>query len=116
MSTLEAALTLAAQGLKAFPLAPNPKLPVIDDFTARATTDAATIRQWWICPLMGIEQPFNVGISTQDLCVVDIDNKEGKDGDGTIWRIETLEGLAFPRTRTQITPTGGRHLIYAVPK
>lgn len=121
MSFLKAALELAEKGFHVFPLVSNSKLPAIDEFPSRASRDPAVIKRWWVDPVLEIEQPYNVGISTtrfgdnEALVVVDIDNKEGKKGDETIFRLE-LEGSDFPDTFTQETPTGGRHLVYRCPQ
>lgn len=117
MTPLESAKYLAKKGFKVFPLKPNSKLPAIEDFPNRASSDVNQIEKWWMDPVLGIEQPYNVGISTtsfadgEALVVVDVDNKGKKKGDAEILRLE-LEGSAFPPTFEQITPTGGRHLIY----
>lgn len=117
MSFLNQALKLASQGFYVFPLQPNGKLPQIDDFPNRATKDPEQIKKWWTCPVTGWEQPCNVGISTtkyngtQALIVVDVDNKNGKDGNGELLKLE-LAGFDFIETMSQKTPTGGHHLIY----
>lgn len=119
MSLLQHALRLAEAGFHVFPLIEGGKLPLIDDFPNKATRDPAVIRRWWVDPVTEWEQPWNIGISTsrygdgQALLVVDIDNKEGRNGDAAILALE-LEGYEFPTTYTQTTPTGGRHLVYLV--
>jgi hypothetical protein len=45
--------------------------------------------------------------------VVDIDTKEGKNGQRTIDQLEVLEGLRLSPTRTMRTPSGGRQYLYA---
>jgi hypothetical protein len=117
---LDQALKLAAQGFHIFPLEPNSKIPHIDGFPRRATRDPQQLRAWWTCPVMEIEQDFNIGISTshygddEALLVVDIDNKGTKHGDDTVLELE-LQGLELPPTRMQHTPTGGHHMVYRVP-
>lgn len=117
MSFLESALKLADMGFHVFPLEVNGKLPIIDDFPNRATKDEAQIRKWWTDPVMGIEKPYNIGISTthyncsQALVVVDVDNKNGKHGSDEVLKLE-LEGFEFGPTFTQSTPTGGKHIVY----
>ena len=64
--------------------------------------------------MLGIERDNNIGISTNGFLAVDIDMKEGKDGESEIQRMEK-EGKEFPQTFEQYTPTGGRHLIYSSP-
>jgi hypothetical protein len=59
----------------------------------------------------------NIGISTsafgdnEALVVVDVDNSKDKQGDQELLKLE-LAGFDFPETYTQITPNGGRHLVY----
>jgi hypothetical protein len=114
---LDHALSLARQGFHVFPLVPDSKLPLIDDFPNLATRDESRIRDWWTDPLLGLVQPYNIGISTsrygdnETLVVVDIDNKGKKKGNDEVFRLE-LEGKEFPETFTQRTPSGGRHLVY----
>lgn len=117
MNTMEAALRLAEKGFYVFPLQVNGKLPAIDDFPNQATKDPAQIRKWWIDPVLELVQPYNVGISTtkyngsQSLVVVDVDNKGKKKGGDELLKLE-LEGYEFIETATQVTPTGGLHLVY----
>lgn len=119
MSKLQLALELADLGYHVFPLEAGSKLPHIDAFPRRATRDKEQIRAWWSDPVLGVAQPYNIGISTtkyadtQALLVVDIDNKGGKYGDATILSLE-LEGFILPNTATARTPTGGRHFFYIV--
>ena len=111
MTPLDQALALAARGFHVFPLQANSKLPAIKDYPTRATRDAEQIRKWWS------GQPRNIGISTsrfgddEALIVVDVDTKEGKHGDETLFTLD-LEGKDFPTTLEHTTPSGGRHLIY----
>jgi hypothetical protein len=117
MTTLDSALELAKKGFHVFPLRPKSKLPAIDDFPHKATTDVDEIKKMWMDPVLGIEQPYNVGISTthfgtdEALIVVDVDMKDERNGEETVLKLE-LEGMELPLTLEQVTPTGGRHLIY----
>jgi hypothetical protein len=128
MKMLEHALALAAQGFHVFPLLPegvkfidhkgvertsDGKYPAIADFPNKATRDAKQIRAWFS------SREYNVAISTTSfeddkaLLVVDVDNKNGKNGDDELLRLE-LAGDFLPDTYTQFTPTGGRHLVFSV--
>lgn len=117
MSFLNQALELASKGFYVFPLQANGKLPAIDDFPNRASRDPEQIKKWWLDPVLELEQPYNIGISTtkyngsQALVVVDVDNKDAKKGGEQLLKLE-LEGFDFVETATQVTPTGGLHLIY----
>lgn len=120
MSFLVHALDLAARGFHVFPLVPNSKRPAIDDFPTLASRDPQRIRTWWVDPILDMEQPYNVGISTtrfkddESLIVLDVDNKGKKKGDEEVISLE-IQGFALPETLTQLTPTGGRHLVYRNP-
>lgn len=115
MTKLDHALALAAQGFHIFPLAPGAKAPpLIKNFPTAASRDEDEIREWWT------EWPTaNIGISTsrfgddEALLVVDVDKKGGKDGNTELLRLE-LDGWELPETYEQITPTGGRHLVFSV--
>src|SRR3546814_1456381 len=88
-------------------------LPAIKGWRTRATTDEATIRQWWAA------RPYNVGVATGYpvpygvyLMVVDLDMKKGKDGRLSIAMLE-LEDGPLATTFTVVTPTLGRHVSFA---
>lgn len=113
MSNVSAALALAARGFHVFPLKVRGKTPAHTGWQEEATRDAAKIRA------MFSHAAYNVGIFTsrfwddQALLVVDVDNKNGKDGDSELLRLE-IEGDFLADTYTQFTPTGGRHLVFCV--
>jgi hypothetical protein len=97
-------------GFYYLPLRPNSKLAAIKDYPTRATNNRKVVDQWK-------KDGYGLGISTskyaedKHLVVVDVDNKNGKDGDAEILKLE-VDGKEFPDTYTQVTPTGGRHLVY----
>lgn len=108
----DVAIELAKRGFWVFPVVANSKLPAVKDWQNFATNDPREVK--------ARHKPnTNVGIYTgrfggnRALVVIDIDNKKGKKGDETILKLE-LEGYEFPPTMEQITPSGGRHLIYVV--
>lgn len=135
MTKLEHALALARKGFWVFPILPWPlgdkdskgKTPAVK-FKDWATREEATIRAWWqdtdftrfskkygdYCPA-----DCNVGVFTSRfgddgaLLVVDVDTKNGKDGNAELVRLE-LGGFDFPDTLVAGTPTGGRHLFFSV--
>lgn len=114
MTKLEIALSLAAQGFHVFPLREGEKTPAIAEFPTKASRDTDTLRAWW-----SKNPEYNIGISTsryaddKALLVVDVDNKDGKNGTGSVELLE-MQGFEVPRTKAQSTPTGGGHLIYVV--
>lgn len=108
---LAAALAWAARGFPVFPLAEGTKdQPVVDEFYAVATTDPATIAMWWRDALTGAERGYNVGVSTTDMVVVDIDVRNGKQGFETF----LLNDGHFD-TLIVKTPSGGRHAYFSGP-
>lgn len=108
MSKLEAALALAARGFKVFPIKPGEKAPpTIKDWPAHATSDEAYVRRWW-----GTNGDNNIGIHCEGMLVIDVDVKKG--GDASLGMLEDALGLD-PLTLTTRTPTGGRHLFFALP-
>jgi hypothetical protein len=117
MASLEEALTLAGQGFHVFPVLHDGKLPAIEAWQDKATTDPERIKRWWIDPVLELDQDWNIGICTtrfnckEALIAIDVDNKNGKDGSSEIIRLE-IEGKDLPPTRGTATPTGGSHLFY----
>lgn len=107
-NTLAAALEYASRGWRVFPLWPGGKVPLIQEWQHRATTDEATIRAWWA------RWPnANVAIATgagSGLVVLDVD---GPKGEATLARLEAANG-ALPPTREVKTPRG-RHLYFDHP-
>jgi hypothetical protein len=113
MDLLKSALSLANRGFYVFPLREGGKKPAIENFPEFATRDIDQIKIWW-----NRNPRYNIGISTskyngegESLVAIDVDNKEGKKGDDELLAFE-LEGLDLPKTFEQVTPTGGRHLVY----
>ncbi len=102
------AIKLARAGFNVFPILPNDKRPAVDDWPNRATQDPAAVGAWWK------ENPeYNIGIHTDGLLVVDLDNK----GDG----LRTWSGIvderrlfdeAPPPTMRVQTQSDGTHLYY----
>jgi len=108
---LDHALALAARGFHVFPCEVGGKLPTLKDWPNRATRDEAQIRKWWT------RAEFNVGIATgkfaddRALIVVDVDMKNGKNGEASLLGLE-MQGHDLPPSMEQSTPSGGRHIIY----
>jgi len=106
---VEAALGYAKRGFHVFPLRDsgddnNRKLPQRKGWPEAATSDAKTIRRWWnLTPGAGI------GIATGNgLTVLDVDNKNGKNGDASLATLLAEHG-EFPATLSATTPNGGTH-------
>lgn len=104
-SRLDAALDCAARGFRVFPILPGGTTPAWKDFPNRATSDANEIRRVWAVV------DYNIGVSTDDLIVVDADVKNGGTG------LHDVDELKLPRdTFTVETPSGGIHLYYKGPR
>ena len=111
MSKLAAALAWARRGFPVFPVQENSKLPLGGVLHAdMATTDEAQIRQWWTAPVSGFELDYNIGFSTNDYVVCDVDTKHDKQG------LQTAATLSLDwDTLVVRSPSGGYHLYYQSP-
>jgi putative DNA primase/helicase len=109
-SNLEAALEYARQGYAVLPL--KGKLPLTTHGYKDASRDVAQIAKWW-----GKHPNANIGIATGEpsgLLVLDIDNKNGKDGDKSLRELEKQYG-PLPKTLKAKTPSGGWHYVFRMP-
>jgi len=112
LSMLDHALALAAQGFRVFPLRPMGRTPLLTGWQLSASVDSERVRAMWWDPVMGAAQPYNVGVATGGgLVVLDIDMKNGKDGERSLRLLEMLNDT-LPATFTVRTPSGGRHLYF----
>ena len=108
---LSAALAYGELGWKVFPICEGTKdRPHLKDWGLLATSSLEQIEKWWT------RWPrANIGLACGPslIAVVDVDTKEGKNGQRTIDQLEGLEGLRLSPTRIQTTPSGGRQHLYA---
>lgn len=109
-SKLLSALAWAERGYRVFPLRTYGKKPIIPEFQHEASTDVGKIFGWWHDPETGKELNYNVGVLTTDMVVVDLDEKEDRNG---ILNYEQLGGTF--ETLTVRTPSGGLHLYFNGP-
>lgn len=110
----EWALYCAAMGWPVFPLVSASKRPAIRGWEQRATVDRDRIARCWEAGT------YNVGVATgpSRLLVVDLDTaKEPGEHDGVTALAEFAagRGVGLPETYTVATPSGGRHLYFALP-
>jgi hypothetical protein len=108
----EKALGLAARGFRVFRLQAGGREPLPGvSWTTEATTDPMMIDVLWG------DEPYNIGIACggdDGLVVVDLDCKNGKDGD-VRWR-DLCRSLGAPDEGLIVeTPSGGRHVYLAAP-
>lgn len=108
-ATLEAALHYAANGIPIFPVNAK-KEPLTAHGFYDATTDAASIRAWWLKePGAGVAIPTG---ASSGFVVVDLDPRNGSDA--TVAALEKKHG-PFPATVTSRTGGGGTHLLFRHP-
>ena len=107
---LQHALAWAARGFRVFPCAPRTKVPRDDNFYAIATNDPEQVKNLWFNPLTNTYGDYNVGVSTDDLVVVDVDVKDGRNGVAGF-----IELGGDDNTLAVRTPTGGTHFYYIGP-
>jgi hypothetical protein len=106
---LEAALEYAAAGFRVLPVCPD-KVPHIKEWQKKATTDEATIRDWfhrWPRARLGI-----AGDTESGVVFVDLDTKSGDDGIANWQAYLQFKGIDVPPTVVVETPNQGRHLWF----
>lgn len=104
-----AALALAALGLRVFPLVPGKKLPAFKGWKDAATSDAEIIKGWYEGQFKG----YGVGVATgKGVLVIDADVKAGQPGIASLEQM--LAEHDWQPTLTVDTPSGGRHVYLKV--
>jgi hypothetical protein len=107
-----AALNYAKKGMPVFPCDPKTKRPLTPHGFKDASTDAATIRDWWR------EHPSAmIGLPTGEVSgifALDIDVKNGQPG---LESLKSLEAAHEPLSETKRTRTasGGLHYLFRYP-
>ena len=110
MSMRDHAIAWAARGFRVFPCIPGAKEPRVKAFYDIATNDAAAVAAMWTDPVTGWPLDHNIGVATDEMIVVDIDMKKGKDG------MASYMALDLPLDTLMVrTPTGGRHAYLTGP-
>lgn len=110
------AMSYAKIGLPIFPVSPVPglKRPLIAGGFKSATKDEDIIFQWY----NNIFPGAMIGLPTGQLSrivVIDIDMKNGKNGQISLEEWESKHGT-LPPTMVVETPSGGYHAYYALPE
>lgn len=117
MEVMEAAIALAKEGFKVFPIPPGKKssYKAAAHSNGRAwgmTDDPEEIRRDWVKhPDAGIGLPTG---EQNGIFVLDLDCKDGVDGVAWLHKKEALHGY-LPKTVTARSPTGGLHIWFAYP-
>lgn len=110
MSLINDALALAELGYRVFPLAPNSKQPLPGSRgCTEATTDEDQIADWWEAT-----PSANIGLATDGLVVVDID--QAGDEDHPWLTTESDKYFDLLGGASSITPRGGFHLFHRMPE
>lgn len=104
---LQYALAWAARGFRVFPCIPLSKIPRDDEFYSVASSDPEVVRNLWLNPVTRQPGNYNIGVSTDDMVVVDVDVKDGRNGHAGF-----AELGGDPATLAVRTPTGGIHYYY----
>jgi hypothetical protein len=109
-SFLSAALAYGDLGWKIFPICEGTKdRPHLKDWGLLASSSLEQIENWWTrWPRANIGLACRLSL----IAVVDVDTKDGKNGQRTIDQLEVLEGLRLSPTRIQRTPSGGCQHLY----
>lgn len=110
-STLDAALQYADRGWPVFPCKPDKKPHTAHGFKD-ASTDHATIMQWW---RQWPEAQVAVACGPAGICVIDLDLGKGKDGIAAFSRLKDENGPDWCEVVAS-TPRGGRHYVYLMPE
>ena len=84
------------------------KLPLTEHGSKDATLNESVAREWWA------KWPnANIGVATgHRFFVIDVDVRKG--GEET-WDMLRSQYVALPETIEQLTGTGGKHILYALP-
>jgi hypothetical protein len=110
---LTAALDYARRGLAVLPLQPHGKAPcghLVPHGVKNATTDPATIRDWW-----QREHRANIGLRTGcGLTVLDVDPRHG--GDRALSAHLHTRSVRLAPTPEVATGGGGSHYYFAAPE
>lgn len=115
----------ADQGFAVFPLSPGRKVPAVEDWETRATTDHLAIARTWR------QAPYNIGVAAgpSGLLVVDLDqpknptdvapepwrSRQAANGADVLALVAADHATTPPPTHTVTTPSGGQHLYYWQP-
>lgn len=108
---LNQALHYAGLGWKVIPL--NDKTPLTENGSKDGSTNPKTIAAWW-----RRWPDANVAICTGEgsqLIVMDIDNKDGRNGFNYIAALDAACGQTFSTPVCVVTPSGGLHMYFKWP-
>jgi Bifunctional DNA primase/polymerase, N-terminal len=120
----EKAVALAKEGFRVFPVKkgtkkpaqpPNKPWPPKGQYHQHIPSrDLVDVAAMWTGP-RGQSLTFDIGINTEGLLVLDIDDRDGRTGNASFNRLALEHGLDLD-TVTVSTPSGGLHYYYKLPQ
>ena len=118
------AVALAKMGFRVFPVKQGTKAPAQPPNKPRPpkgqyhqhipSSDPADVAAMWTGP-RGESLSFDIGINTEGLLVLDIDDRDGRTGATSFAELAQMHGLDAD-TVVASTPSGGRHYFYKLPQ
>jgi hypothetical protein len=105
---LQIAQSWADRGVPVLPIWPGGKTPVTNHGVHDATTDAETLRRWWI---RWPDANVAIATGTPGPDVLDVDVRGGGSGWPALRRLRET-GLLPPGAPLAVTPSGGAHLYF----
>ena len=105
---LDAALAYAARGWCIYPSFPGTKSKTNLKWRTESTTNQKQVRYWWT---KWLNATICLDCEKSGLAVLDLDQKDGKDGRTMLDLLEFINE-PLPPTLAQRTPSGGTHLIF----
>jgi putative DNA primase/helicase len=115
---LRAAVKYAEMGWYVIPDKSGDKIPLLKEWQNNASNDPAIVRSWWDVTSYGPDCNIGLNCGMSGLVVIDLDNKNGRNGFDSWQRLIkklSLDSSEF-NTMTSHTPSGGYHLFFAAPK
>src|SRR5262245_13148528 len=117
------AVALAKMGFRVLPVKPGTKAPAQPSNKPRPpkgryhqhipSRDPADVAAMWTGP-RGESLTFDIGINTEGLLVLDIDDRDGRTGSASFAELVREHGLDTDTVTAQ-TPSGGQHYFYKLP-
>jgi hypothetical protein len=117
------AVALAKMGFRVLPIKQGTKAPAQPRNKPRPpkgqyhqhipSRDPADVAAMWTGP-RGASLSFDIGINTEGLLVLDIDDRDGRTGTRSFDELACVHGLDL-NTVVASTPSGGRHYFYKLP-
>lgn len=114
MTILDEALRYAELGWRVLPLKPNSRKPAMNSWQHYATADPAKIRKGF----NGQYKDSGLGVATgpdSGIWVLDVDNKDGKNGSGSLHALIEANGDVWAHGPITHTPSGGFHYFFRQP-